>query len=614
MARPYPPVRKARSGYTPAKVRGSTMNAVVDAKTLVITGEESTEVVEDQYGAIKYSSSKNDGRMVWLPYPVRNFIYGNAENVHGMFSTKLFHLNEIGYDDSFRQALERQNSVPIAHILQYFSALQELDKDTITGLGLYYAPQFMEFMNILTAAQIEIETKLDDETSEVNFRELIIILNSKNRLFSLTQSGETIVFGTKTARYIESPYGDYIRIMGKVTINIGPGFQLSTYDGRIPVYEGNKSLAQVGLSLIDIHSPQYIRFLERGRLAGSYMSRPEYVSYVGSQSFKTDNGTRKFPATGRIVIDVLAMKTQIPAYDKYFGVDWESDNEGIDRVSYEALPDSAFVTMSPFLYGFSFASKEWGEFYVENVNDITFREDAYENLVMDSFRKDLMFGLVDTDMDSTSDFIDGKGGGLIFLLSGEPGVGKTFTAEAIAEKLQRPLYTIGVGELGTNVSTLEKKLTEILNMVQTWKAVLLIDECDIFLEKRTSDDIERNAMVGVFLRKLEYYSGVLFLTTNRANNIDSAFDSRISLKLHYDALDEATRKSVWTKVLRLNGLTEKDVDINLLAAHPTNGRQIKNVTRVATAYAKFQKRQLRTEDFSQIIQLSEDFYQQVAHG
>jgi hypothetical protein len=54
-------------------------------------------------------------------------------------------------------------------------------------------------------------------------------------------------------------------------------------------------------------------------------------------------------------------------------------------------------------------------------------------------------------------------------------------------------------------------LREILEIASVWDAVVLIDEADIFLEKRTEEDIKRNALVGIFLRLLEYHQGVLFL-------------------------------------------------------------------------------------------------------
>jgi len=88
-------------------------------------------------------------------------------------------------------------------------------------------------------------------------------------------------------------------------------------------------------------------------------------------------------------------------------------------------------------------------------------------------------------------------------LHGPPGTGKTLTAEAIAELLKRPLYSVSVGELGTTVEKLEEKLREILEVAHLWNAVILLDEADIFLEKRSDNDIHRNAMVGIFLRLLE---------------------------------------------------------------------------------------------------------------
>lgn len=74
-------------------------------------------------------------------------------------------------------------------------------------------------------------------------------------------------------------------------------------------------------------------------------------------------------------------------------------------------------------------------------------------------------------------------------------------------------------QTGTSASNLEHELTRILDLAHTWRAVLLIDEADVFLEKRTLTDVHRNALVSVFLRLLEYYEGILFLTTNRVNTV-----------------------------------------------------------------------------------------------
>ena len=79
----------------------------------------------------------------------------------------------------------------------------------------------------------------------------------------------------------------------------------------------------------------------------------------------------------------------------------------------------------------------------------------------------------------------------------------------------KPVYVVGAGDLGTDAEELDEALTEIFQVASTWGAIVLIDEADVFLEERSLHDLERNAMVAVFLRQLEYYRGILFLTTNR---------------------------------------------------------------------------------------------------
>lgn len=124
------------------------------------------------------------------------------------------------------------------------------------------------------------------------------------------------------------------------------------------------------------------------------------------------------------------------------------------------------------------------------------------------------------------DFVPGKGQGLIGLFSGQPGLGKTFTAEAIAETAEKPLYSISSGALGSAAHDINTNLRQIMNLCAHWQAVLLLDEADVFLAKRNIYDLERNAIVSVFLRELEYYPGIMILTTNQPEIIDAAFQSR----------------------------------------------------------------------------------------
>jgi SpoVK/Ycf46/Vps4 family AAA+-type ATPase len=111
----------------------------------------------------------------------------------------------------------------------------------------------------------------------------------------------------------------------------------------------------------------------------------------------------------------------------------------------------------------------------------------------------------------------------------------------------------------------------------------LIDEADIFLEKRTENDIIRNAMVGIFLRLLEYHQGVLFLTTNRVRCFDPAFHSRISVALKYHALDKKAREQIWKTLL--DAAKIEGIATDKLSDHNLNGRQIRTTIRLAQSLA-----------------------------
>jgi hypothetical protein len=124
---------------------------------------------------------------------------------------------------------------------------------------------------------------------------------------------------------------------------------------------------------------------------------------------------------------------------------------------------------------------------------------------------------------------------------------------------------------------LEARLSPILDVVRRWSAVLLLDEADVFLERRSPYNLQHNSLVSVFLRQLEYFQGVMFLTTNRVSTFDNAMQSRIHLALRYDDLNEVAREKVWKIFLRQAGATANisPRDLNKLRAHNFNGRQVR---------------------------------------
>lgn len=145
----------------------------------------------------------------------------------------------------------------------------------------------------------------------------------------------------------------------------------------------------------------------------------------------------------------------------------------------------------------------------------------------------------------TADYIDSKGKGLVVLLHGKPGVGKTYTAEVIAHTMKRPLLSISCADIGVAPPDVERNLRKWFTLARVWDAVLLIDEADIYFESRETQDLERNNLVASFLRVIEYYDGILFLTTNRIGTSDEAVWSRIHATIYYDDFEKTARRKIW---------------------------------------------------------------------
>lgn len=250
------------------------------------------------------------------------------------------------------------------------------------------------------------------------------------------------------------------------------------------------------------------------------------------------------------------------------------------------------------------------ELELVKLHAIPWAERAFDSLVLDQGEKDLVLALVDRDQFSEGkrfdDFIGGKGQGMIMLLCGPPGVGKTLTAETVAEHLRRPLYKLGAADIGIDAHRVEQVLNKALRLCAHFGAVLLIDEADVFMEARSSQSLARNELVSIFLRLLEYYKGIMILTTNRMRSMDTAFESRVDITLSYNALNEVDRRKVWSNFVATFDAEDFDIsydDLAKLASWEFNGRQIKSAIKTARILAKKKNEPLSVQHLEVVLKL-----------
>ncbi|KAI9748737.1 MAG: hypothetical protein M4579_007137 [Chaenotheca gracillima] len=278
--------------------------------------------------------------------------------------------------------------------------------------------------------------------------------------------------------------------------------------------------------------------------------------------------------------------------------------------------DDFILCLPSTIPGYHMQKKDWITLHVSRMSPVQWNVNAFKMLVVDEQKKELIRALVTNQIaaEEGTDLISGKGNGLFILLHGGPGTGKTLTAESVAEVARKPLYRVTCGDVGTNAEDVEKYLET------TWGCVVLLDEADVFLMQRSVKDFRRNALVSVFLRVLEYYDGILILTSNRVGTFDAAFKSRIQLSLRYPKLQEDDCFQIWTNFIEhiealthsrttSLGIESAEIKKNLrqLAKEELNGREIRNAVSTARQLAMFKNERMGYAHLCTVIAEMKEF-------
>ncbi len=325
------------------------------------------------------------------------------------------------------------------------------------------------------------------------------------------------------------------------------------------------------------------QFLARGsgQIVGESRWRREEAQ------FERDNEPAKV-----VMDDVLEQGKSSGYHNTKFWSDYVDEDEEEETEDGEvafAMPTHPIVRV------FNLWSHEFIDCHVGCVEPYKYDSSMGEKLVLPDEHRELIDALTGSALQKMDDIIRGKARGVIILCSGKPGTGKTLTAEVYSEVAKRPLYMVQCSQLGTDEEELEKRLSTVLDRSTRWGAILLIDEADVYIHER-GNDIQQNAIVGVFLRLLEYYNGILFMNTNRETIIDDAILSRATAHVRYDVLQkEVYRRSLWEVLARQYAVKNFPIEEAMKEFPDISGRDIRQLIRLALVIANKRKTKLTLE-------------------
>lgn len=225
--------------------------------------------------------------------------------------------------------------------------------------------------------------------------------------------------------------------------------------------------------------------------------------------------------------------------------------------------------------------------HVDNLTQYVYDPSLKDKLILPQDHRDLV-DILTQDMDVLmDDIVAGKSGGTTVLCKGGPGLGKTLTAEVYSEVIERPLYKVHSGQLGVHSEQVQKNLEIALKRAERWGAVMLIDEADVYIRKR-GNDIDHNAVVASFLRTLEYFHGLLFMTTNRSDDVDDAIVSRCIATISYGTPSYEDAIRIWRVLADQFEMKISDSLVAGLAEHfdKISGRDIKELLKLVSKWCR----------------------------
>jgi DNA replication protein DnaC len=180
--------------------------------------------------------------------------------------------------------------------------------------------------------------------------------------------------------------------------------------------------------------------------------------------------------------------------------------------------------------------------------------------------------------------------GVRALFSGPSGTGKTLAAGLLAAALQKDLYRLDLSSVVNKyIGETEKNLNQVFSRAEELDVILLIDEGDALLTQRTgvqtANDRYANLETNYLLQRLEAFEGIVVVTSNASDRIDTAFQRRMDVVVNFRAPDAAERWSIWQLHLPSIYIVDHALLEEIASRCVLNGGQIRNAVLHASLLA-----------------------------
>ncbi|OLN86410.1 ATPase family AAA domain-containing protein 3B 3 [Colletotrichum chlorophyti] len=589
-------------------------------------GKKSIERIPDPFGKTSSGRANDDKDSSYALVITRDF---TGEDPYEPKSTTL-KVNSPHILKAFRDVVGSYPTVasdfkspvqltsPYQMLIHYWEELEHYHENTEDDNQRLHTGLLFDFMHSEVGAQRSVILSML-ETQQITFPTAWVIFRPGTLLYEDIMGFPWLLECQKTA-YEQNAGGPYLEVICKYTDYNGTIAGEASHTTRIYQKElfGGDSPAVITdmpiypWSFVKNHKELQPEIEKRGRRflsyvdmsieayegLAQYLKLPPWAWYNPDMAFTRDVWL-PYTESGRVIID-----------RKTFQKDHYKSTKGVQK----ALNPSPLLC-PPYVLGFSLGRKCWCRFFIDRIKKVEWNTHVWDSLILPDDQKRVIRALVTSHHypEDPRNQPEQKGKGLVILLHGSPGSGKTLTAEVAAEGMERALISASLGDLNKD-QNFEHELQKTMQYATQWRAVLLLDEADVFLETREEKpgNADRNALVAVFLKHLEYFSGVVFLTTNRLASLDGAMNSRIHLALGFSTPGFETRRRLWMKCIQSIPDAEASIEdlddaVEDIVAHVLNGREISNAVNTARTLARFDGERLQMKHIEQVLKVKLDF-------